>query len=127
MIPKIIHNCRFGRGPKSELGKVCIAARKKYLPDYEFGEWNKGTFDLKPFIKLAHEKKKALVVERFTYQKGFCFLTDVHLHGPVKDFKKIYENCSIVSLNSGFKSYSLSDSMKKWVNPFEELEKLIAA
>lgn len=59
MIPKIIHYCWFGGKPKSELANNCIATWKKYLPDYQFMEWNEETFDvnINPFVKGAFEKK----------------------------------------------------------------------
>lgn len=127
MISKIIHYCRFGRGPKSDWDKVYIVARKKCLADYELRKWNENTFDSNPFMKQAHEQKKTLARRRFTYQKGFTCLTAALLHGPIKNFEKIYEDRSIFSLSSGFESHSGSDSMRKWANLFEELEELVAA
>ena len=38
MIPKVIHYCWFGRGPKNELALKCIESWKKFLPDYEIKE-----------------------------------------------------------------------------------------
>lgn len=67
MIPKKIHYCWFGRGPKSELAKKCIESWKKFLPDYEVKEWNEDNFDLNlyPYAKEALENRK------------FAFVTDV--------------------------------------------------
>ena len=60
MIPKIIHYCWFGRGPKPELTQKCIASWKKYLPDYQIKEWNEDNFDLDqyPYAKEAYENRK---------------------------------------------------------------------
>ncbi len=67
MIPKKIHYCWFGRGPKNELALKCIESWKKYLPEYELKEWNEDNFDLDlyPYAKEALENRK------------FAFVTDV--------------------------------------------------
>lgn len=67
MIPKIVHYCWFGKGPKNELAIKCIASWKKYLPDYEIKEWNEDNFDVNmfPYAKEALENRK------------FAFVTDV--------------------------------------------------
>ncbi|MBQ0164143.1 MAG: glycosyl transferase [Bacteroidales bacterium] len=67
MIPKTIHYCWFGRGPKNELAIKCIKSWKKFLPDYEIKEWNEDNFDvnLYPYAKEALENRK------------FAFVTDV--------------------------------------------------
>ena len=45
MIPKKIHYCWFGRGPKNERIQHCIESWKKILPEYEIIEWNEDNFD----------------------------------------------------------------------------------
>ena len=67
MIPKIVHYCWFGKGPKNELAIKCIASWKKYLPDYEIKEQNEDNFDVNmfPYAKEALENRK------------FAFVTDV--------------------------------------------------
>lgn len=67
MIPKVVHYCWFGRGPKNELATKCIESWKKFLPDYEIKEWNEDNFDvnLYPYAKEALENRK------------FAFVTDV--------------------------------------------------
>lgn len=66
-IPKVIHYCWFGRGPKNELALKCIESWKKFLPDYEIKEWNEDNFDvnLYTYAKEALENRK------------FAFVTDV--------------------------------------------------
>ena len=49
MIPKIIHDCWFGRGEMPELAKKCIESWKNVLPEYEIKEWNEDNFDLDAF------------------------------------------------------------------------------
>ncbi len=67
MIPKIVHYCWFGRGPKPEMAQRCIASWKKFLPEYEFKEWNEDNFDLDlyPYVREAYDARK------------FAFVTDV--------------------------------------------------
>ena len=67
MIPKVVHYCWFGRGPKNELATKCIESWKKFLPDYEIKEWNENNFDVNmyPYAKEALENRK------------FAFVTDV--------------------------------------------------
>ncbi len=60
MIPKIIHYCWFGRGPKSKLIEMCIESWRKYLPDYEIIEWNEDNFDIDSSVwtRQAYDCKK---------------------------------------------------------------------
>ena len=67
MIPKVIHYCWFGRGPKNGLAVKCIESWKKFLPDYEIKEWNEDNFDLDKYryAAEAYENRK------------YAFVTDV--------------------------------------------------
>ena len=67
MIPRVIHYCWFGRGPKPELAKRCIESWKKYCPNYKVKEWNEDNFDLDmyPYVREAYDNRK------------FAFVTDV--------------------------------------------------
>ena len=67
MIPKVIHYCWFGRGPKNELALKCIESWKKHLPDYEIKEWNEDNFD----VNLYQYAREALE------SRKFAFVTDV--------------------------------------------------
>lgn len=60
MIPKKIHYCWFGDGPKSLFIQSCINSWKKYLPDFEIRCWSEKDFDLNsvPFVKQAYQSKK---------------------------------------------------------------------
>lgn len=67
MIPKVIHYCWFGRGPKNDLANKCIESWKKFLPDYEIKEWNEDNFDLSKYKYAA---------EAYDNRK-YAFVTDV--------------------------------------------------
>lgn len=45
-IPKIVHYVWLGHGEMSNKLKDCIASWHKFLPDWEFIEWNEDNFDL---------------------------------------------------------------------------------
>lgn len=87
MIPKIIHYCWFGRGEKSATIKRYIASWHKYLPDYEFKEWNEDNFDVNQnqYVKEAYESKKYAFVTDYVrlyalYNEGGIYMdTDVEV------------------------------------------------
>lgn len=94
MIPKTIHYCWFGRGPKPKLAQKCIASWKKYCPDYQIIEWNEDNFDISrnPYTRMCYEQKKfAFLTDyiRLTVlleHGGIYFDTDVELVRPFDDF-----------------------------------------
>lgn len=59
-IPKVIHYCWFGRGPKSELIQKCIASWEQHCPDWNIIEWNEDNFDVSfcPFSQKAYKEKR---------------------------------------------------------------------
>lgn len=57
MIPKRIHYCWFGGGPKTELMQHCMDTWPRILPDYEIKEWNEGNFALDTaYTRDAHSR-----------------------------------------------------------------------
>ena len=96
MIPKVIHYCWFGRGPKGEKEKKCIDSWKKYCPEYEFVEWNEDNFDIESnaFVKEAYENKKYAFVTDVVrlyalYNYGGIYMdTDVELVKSPNEFLK---------------------------------------
>lgn len=95
-IPKIIHYCWFGRGPKPELALKCIESWKKYCPDYEIVEWNEDNFDVMslPFTKEAYESRKFAFVTDYVrlyamYHHGGIYMdTDVEVRKSLDPFLK---------------------------------------
>lgn len=87
MIPKKIHYCWFGRGPKNELAVKCIESWKRVLPDYEIKEWNEDNFDINQnqYVKEAYEARKFAFVTDYVrlyalYHEGGVYMdTDVEV------------------------------------------------
>ena len=86
-IPRLIHYCWFGKGPKPKLAEECIASWKKFLPDYEIREWNEDNYDVNviPYTAEAYEAKKYAFVSDYArfdilYRHGgIYFDTDVEV------------------------------------------------
>lgn len=87
MIPKVIHFCWFGRGPKNDLAIRCIESWKRILPDYKLKEWNEDNFDLNQnqYVKEAYESRKFAFVTDYVrlyalYNEGGVYMdTDVEV------------------------------------------------
>ena len=93
MIPKKIHYCWFGRGPKNERIQHCIESWKKFLPDYEIIEWNEDNFDVGmcDFTREAYKKGKyayvADVARLYALREGGIYMdTDVEVYKPLDEF-----------------------------------------
>lgn len=91
-IPKIIHYCWFGRGPKPELALKCIASWKKYCPDYEIVEWNEENSDLGHaplYVQQAYEAKKWAFVSDYVRLKAVFEMGGIYLDTDVELLKSL--------------------------------------
>lgn len=107
MIPKIIHYCWFGRNPKPEIIRKCIASWKKYCPDWEIKEWNEDNFDVTTiaYMKEAYEAKK------------WAFVSDVARLVVVNKYGGIYLDTDVEILcNNPFEKYLKFDSILAFEN-----------
>lgn len=94
MIPKKIHYCWFGNGPKGKKELKCIESWKKFCPEYEIIEWNESNVDLDmmPFVREAYDAKKYAFVSDVVrlwaiYNNGgIYFDTDVEI---IKSFNDL--------------------------------------
>ena len=94
MIPKIIHYCWFGRGPKPQLALDCIESWKRVLPEYEIKEWNEDNFDLDmySYAREAYDNRKFAFVTDIVrmyalyYEGGVYMDTDVEMLKPLDPF-----------------------------------------
>lgn len=94
-IPKIIHYCWFGGGPKPKLAQKCIASWKKYCPDYAIIEWNENNFDVSTaplYVRQAYGAKRWAFVTDYvrlralTEQGGVYMDTDVEVVKPLDPY-----------------------------------------
>lgn len=92
-LPRIIHYCWFGNGPKKDLTLRCIDSWKKHAPDCEIIEWNEENFDVTQnnYIRQAYEAKRWSFVSDYArlviiYEHGGIYLdTDVELIRPIDE------------------------------------------
>ena len=78
MIPKIIHYCWFGGGPKPKSVEKCIRSWKKYCSDYEIIEWNEDNFDISSSPLYA---KQAYAAKKWAFVSDYARLKVVFEHG----------------------------------------------
>lgn len=92
-IPKIIHYCWFGRGPKPALAERCIASWRAFHPGYEIKEWNEDNYDVRKirYVAEAYAAKRYAFVSDYArfdilyHHGGLYFDTDVELIRPIDD------------------------------------------
>lgn len=102
-IPKIIHYCWFGRNEKPDSVIKYIESWKKFLPDYNFVEWNEENFDLDSYIfaRQAYDMKK------------FAFVTDIVRLYAIYNYGGIYMDTDVevlkpldeLLINKGFSGF----------------------
>lgn len=86
-IPKVIHYCWFGKGPKNVLTERCIESWKKCCPDYEIVEWNEDNYNISKnqYMREAYAERMWAYVADYArldvlYDYGGIYLdTDVEL------------------------------------------------
>ncbi len=94
MIPKTIHYCWFGRGPKPESVARYIESWKRFLPEYTIKEWNEDNFDINSnaYVREAYEARKFAFVTDYVrlyalFTEGGVYMdTDVEVTGPFDAF-----------------------------------------
>lgn len=94
MIPKIIHYCWFGRGPKPKEASRFIDGWRRLHPEFKVVEWNEDNFDVGccTYVREAYERRKFAFVS--DYARGLALLkvggvyldTDVELVGRLDPF-----------------------------------------
>lgn len=134
MIPKIIHYCWFGKGPKDKLFKKCYKSWQKYFPDYKIIEWNEDNFDFRnnSYAKEAYNAKKYAFVSDYARLKilydngGIYFDTDVEV---LKKFEKAFlengylakEKDNIINTGLGFAVPPQSKIIKIMLDDYQNI------
>ena len=137
MIPKKIHYCWFGRGPKDKLFEKCYKSWQKYFPDWEIIEWNEDNFDVNfcEYTKRAYELGKYAFVSDVARLKavydegGIYFDTDVEVIKPFDN--KILENGyfaeeeeGIINTGLGFGTERKNKAVKVMLDSYKKLSEL---
>ena len=100
MIPKIIHNCWFGRGEMPELVLGCIDSWKKFLPSYEMRLWTEDNFDVNTaprYVQEAYAAKKYAFVSDYVRlwalerEGGLYMDVDFEVYKSFDDLMEQYE------------------------------------
>lgn len=91
MIPKIIHYCWFGRGPKPADAVRFIEGWKRLHPDYRFIEWNEDNFDVGccAYVRQAYERRKFAFVSDYARGKALLEMGGVYLDTDVELLAKL--------------------------------------
>ena len=108
MIPKIIHYCWFGRGPKPKSVLDYIEGWKEKCFDYEIIEWNEDNFDVNMFAFT----KEAYKAGKYAFVSDVCRLYALLKYGGVyldtdvrvlKSFDKYLNYKSFIGKEAPFK------------------------
>jgi hypothetical protein len=94
VIPKIIHYCWFGRGPKPQDVLQNIEGWKRLHPDFQVIEWNESNFDINvcDYVREAYACRKFAFVSDYArglalHKQGGVYLDcDVELVGSLEPF-----------------------------------------
>lgn len=138
MIPKVIHYCWFGGGPKPEMMKRCIDSWKKYCPDYEIVEWNERNYDLSAnlYIQQSYAAKRWAFVTDYVrldiiYRHGGIYLdTDVEVirsldplleHRAFAGLENVSGKELSVNTGLGFGAEAGNEIIKDWRDMYDEL------
>lgn len=79
MVPKIIHYCWFGKGPKTAMFEKCLNTWREKLPDYTIKEWNEDNFD----VNFCAYTREAYSMRSFAHVADVCRLYALYNEGGV--------------------------------------------
>lgn len=97
MIPKIIHYCWFGKKPIPDNLQNYMTTWQKWMPDWEYKEWNEDNFNIETaplYVRQAYKAKKFAFVSDYVRlwaleQYGGVYLdTDVEVLRPFEPLLK---------------------------------------
>lgn len=131
-IPKIIHYCWYGNGPKPECFEKCLASWKHYAPDYEIIEWNESNTNLNKndFMKQAYAAGKYAFVSdvsrlAIVLEHGGVYMdTDVELKAPLDDLIRykaffFFGNDNKIATGYGFGADPDNALIRKMLHDYE--------
>lgn len=109
MIPKVIHYCWFGKGPKSELMQRCIASWEKYCPDYQIICWDEDRFDVHtvPFVERACALKQWAFAADYVRLDVLCRFGGIYLDTDVE----LLQSLDPLLVNNCFTAFEAKDTV----------------
>lgn len=86
MIPRIIHYCWFGRGPKPAEALRFIAGWRRLHPDFSIIEWNEDNFDVtcSPYVRQAYERRRFAFVSDYARGEALLRMGGVYIDTDVE-------------------------------------------
>lgn len=138
MIPKTIHYCWFGKGPKPAVFEKCLNSWKTYMPDFQIKEWNEENTDLDeiPFLREAYDQKKWAFVSDVVrlmavYKEGGIYMdTDVELYCSFEEYLQydaffFFQNHYQIATGLGFGGCAGNSLLKKLIDDYKTSEFLV--
>lgn len=90
-IPRTIHYCWLGGGPKPDLVQSCIASWAQQMPDYDFVCWDESRFDVSsvPFVRQACAARKWAFASDYIRLYALYHYGGIYLDTDVRLFKRL--------------------------------------
>lgn len=95
-IPKIIHCCRFGQAPLSQLEVKCLQSWQHFLPDYEIKIWDESNIELVSpvVVQNLNDKVYAFVSDYVRFEVLYRY-GGVYLDNDMEVLKSLDEFLSL--------------------------------
>ena len=93
-IPQIVHYCWFGGKEKPEAVVRCMDSWKKWLPEYQFIEWNESNFNIAAsnvYVREAYEAQKWAFVSDYVRLHALKTYGGIYLDTDVEVFRSFNE------------------------------------
>ncbi len=113
MIPKKLHYCWFGKGPKSALNQRCMATWHEVLHDYALKEWNEANSPLGlPYTRAAYRRGEWSRLSNYVRLHALRMEGGVYLDTDVEVLKPL----DPLLAYDGFLGFQVQEHPTDWVN-----------
>jgi mannosyltransferase OCH1-like enzyme len=85
-IPRVIHTCWFGRGPKPRIVESCMESWRDVLPDYRIQVWDESNMDVRgnAYARGAYNVKKWAFVTDYVRLRALFFEGGIYMDADVE-------------------------------------------